>query len=84
MTNYPEVVLARELEICYVNVSLITDYDVGVEGDPGVEPVTHDRVLRVLQENNDKLRRLLLGAIEQLPSTRACSCATALAHARLE
>jgi 5'-methylthioadenosine phosphorylase len=84
MTNYPEVVLARELEMCYVNVSLITDYDVGVEGDPGVEPVTHDTVLRVLQENNDKLRRLLLAAIEQLPATRACSCASALAHARLE
>jgi 5'-methylthioadenosine phosphorylase len=84
MTNYPEVVLARELEICYVNISLITDYDVGVEGDAGVEPVTHDAVLRVFRENNDKLRRLLLTIIEQLPDTRTCSCATALRHARVE
>jgi 5'-methylthioadenosine phosphorylase len=84
MTNYPEVVLARELEICYVNISWITDYDVGVEGDAGVEPVTHDAVLRVFKENNDKLRRLLLTIIEQLPDTRTCWCAAALRHARVE
>ena len=44
MTGYPEVLLARELEICYANVSLITDYDVGV---PGAPPVTHEEVVRV-------------------------------------
>lgn len=84
MTNYPEVVLARELEMCYVNISLITDYDVGVEGDPGVKPVTHAGVLQVFRENNEKLRRLLLATIERLPRERRCSCATALAHARIE
>ena len=46
MTQYPEVTLARELEICYVNISLITDYDAGLEGE-GVEPVTADEVMRV-------------------------------------
>ncbi len=84
MTNYPEAVLARELELCYVNISLVTDYDVGVEGDPGVEPVSHEAVLRVFQENNTKLRGLLRAMIERLPAARACTCATALAHARLE
>jgi len=84
MTNYPEAVLARELELCYVNISLVTDYDVGIEGDPGVEPVTHEAVLRVFRENNEKLRDLLRAMIERLPATRACACATALAHARLE
>lgn len=84
MTNYPEGVLARELELCYVNISLITDYDVGVEGDKGVEPVTHEAVLKVFQANNEKLRQLVAKMIERLPRTRACSCATALAHARLE
>ncbi len=84
MTNYPEGILARELELCYVNISLITDYDVGVEGDAGVEPVTHEAVLKVFRENNEKLRRLLAKIIERLPTRRACSCATALAHARLE
>ena len=84
MTNYPEGHLARELELCYVNISLITDYDVGVEGDPAAPPVTHDAVIKVFQENNEKLRRLLFAMIERLPRARACSCQTALAHARLE
>jgi len=84
MTNYPECILARELEMCYVNISLITDYDVGVEGVPGAEPVTHAAVLRVFQENNEKLRRLLLAVIGRVPRTRACACASALAHARIE
>ncbi len=83
MTNYPECVLARELEMCYVNISLITDYDVGVEGDPGVAPVTHEAVVRVFQENNEKLRRLLGTMIARLPHTRDCSCARSLVHARL-
>jgi 5'-methylthioadenosine phosphorylase len=84
MTNYPEGVLARELEMCYVNISLITDYDVGIDGVPGVEPVTQEAVLRVMQQNNEKLSRLLAAMIERVPATRACSCASALAHARLE
>jgi 5'-methylthioadenosine phosphorylase len=57
---------------------------VGVEGDPAIQPVTHAAVLQVFQQNNEKVRRLLLAMIERLPRTRACSCATALAHARIE
>ncbi len=45
MTQYPEAWLARELELCYANVSLVTDYDVGLEGVPGVEPVTAEASL---------------------------------------
>ena len=45
MTGYPEGWLARELGLCYANVSLITDYDVGVPGDDG-GPVSHEAVLR--------------------------------------
>ncbi len=84
MTNYPEGHLARELALCYVNVSLITDYDVGLEGSPDVSPVSHEAVLTVLRENNEKLRRLLAAMIERLPRVRSCSCQTALAGARLE
>src|SRR5204862_11196 len=57
MTAYPEGWLARELELCYANVSLITDYDVGLEDDPDVEPVSHESVVNVFTENNEKLRR---------------------------
>ncbi|MDP9241816.1 MAG: S-methyl-5'-thioadenosine phosphorylase [Actinomycetota bacterium] len=81
MTGYPEALLARELEICYANVSLITDYDVGVEGAP---PVTHEEVGRVFGENNAKLRELLFALVPALPIARDCQCATALSGARFE
>lgn len=81
MTQYPEALLARELELCYANVSLITDYDVGVES---VAPVTHEEVVRVFTQNNDKLRDLLFAVIPELPSERTCVCATALTGARFE
>jgi 5'-methylthioadenosine phosphorylase len=82
MTQMPEAALARELELCYANVSLITDYDVGVEGT--IEAVTHDEVLRVFAENLGRLRELLLGTILALPDERDCPCPTALGAARLE
>jgi 5'-methylthioadenosine phosphorylase len=81
MTQYPEAVLAREMELCYANISLITDYDVGVEGVP---PVTHEEVVRVFAENNERLRDLLFAVIPALPDERDCPCATALTGARFE
>ncbi len=82
MTQYPEAYLCRELEMCYVNIALITDYDVGVAGESSA--VTHEEVLRVFTENNDKLRGLLFALVPQLPQERACPCATALQGARVE
>ena len=75
------LLLARELELCYANISLITDYDVGVEGVP---PVTHEEVVRVFTENNERLRDLLFAVIPALPVERDCPCATALHGARFE
>ena len=83
MTQYPESVLAREQELCYLNVSLITDYDVGVEGEE-VEPVSHELVIQVFNENISKLRDLLFKVIPTLPEERTCPCATALQGARFE
>jgi 5'-methylthioadenosine phosphorylase len=80
MTQFPEVALARETEICYANISLVTDYDVGVGDAP---PVTHEEVIRVFDENLAKLRDLLVAAIPELPAERTCACATALEGARL-
>src|SRR5713226_3207194 len=84
MTQYPEVILARELQLCYVNVSLITDYDVGLEGDPKVKPVSNDEVMRVFDANLKKLRSLLLRAIELTPSKRSCPCGSAMRNARIK
>ncbi len=75
MTQYPECYLARELEICYCNISLITDHDAGAEGSV---PVTNDEVLRVFNENNTKVRDLIQAMIPALPAARDCICATAL------
>jgi 5'-methylthioadenosine phosphorylase len=82
MTQYPEAYLARELEICYVNVSLITDYDVGVEGE--ISSVSHEAVIEVFNANNDKLRSLLFSVVPRIPTDRTCPCSTALQGARLE
>lgn len=83
MTQYPECTLARELEVCYVNLSLITDYDVGVEGDPIVAAVTAEEVLVKFRENTARLRELILRMVAAIPTTRDCICATALKHARV-
>jgi 5'-methylthioadenosine phosphorylase len=80
MTAYPEGCLARELELCYANISMVTDYDVGVEGE---EPVSHEGVVRVFNENNEKLRELLFAAIPKIGPQPQDVCATALAGARL-
>jgi 5'-methylthioadenosine phosphorylase len=81
MTQYPEVVLARELEMCYVNISLITDWDVGLEGDANVRPVTLEEVIRVFNQNNEKLKQLLYALIPMIPAERGCPCGSALAGA---
>lgn len=78
MTQYPEAYLARELEMCYVNLSLITDYDVGVEGRPDIEPVTMEEALRVFAQNIPRLRQALFDLIERTPAARSCTCGDAL------
>jgi 5'-methylthioadenosine phosphorylase len=82
MTNYPESYLARELEMCYVNISLITDYDVGLEGQTGVKPVSHAEVIEVFASNNERVKQGIFKIIEALPAERTCSCGSALTGAR--
>ncbi len=84
MTQYPEAVLAREMEICYVNLSLITDYDVGLEGEPSVIPVSHLEVVKIFSQNIAKLKSLILGMIPEVPPERSCPCAQTLKDAQLE
>ena len=83
MTQYPEAYLARELEMCYCNIALITDYDVGLEGQAGVEPVTHEGVIEVFNANNARVRDAILDMIATMPRTRGCACGQALRGARL-
>ena len=76
MTLYPECVLAREAELCYVSVSIVTDYDVWADS-----PVSTKEVIEKAKESNDKLKKLILEAILQIPKTRTCSCGSALKDA---
>ncbi|MBN1299224.1 MAG: S-methyl-5'-thioadenosine phosphorylase [Actinobacteria bacterium] len=83
MTQYPEVVLARELEICFVNISLITDYDAGLEGNSNIKPVSSNDVVKIFNQNNEKLRNLLFKAIPKVPKKRKCICSQALEGAAI-
>ncbi len=67
MTGHPEAVLATELAIPYAAVALITDYDVGLEGLAGVEPVTEEMVFAFFEGNIARVRALLFEAIPSLP-----------------
>ncbi|MHB8669828.1 MAG: S-methyl-5'-thioadenosine phosphorylase [Acidimicrobiales bacterium] len=74
MTQYPEAALARELGICFAGLALVTDHDAALDGG---EAVTMEVVFRVLDQNVRQARRLLFGAIPNVPGSaeRACSCA---------
>jgi 5'-methylthioadenosine phosphorylase len=79
MTQFPEVSLAREAELCFANVALVTDYDVGVDD---IAPVSHAEVLKVFGENVDNLRELLFTAIPNVPTERHCACGGALSDSQ--
>ena len=83
MTQYPEVILARELEMCYLNLSLVTDYDAGVEGAPEVAAVQAQDVMRVLAANIARVRDLLATLIPIIPITPSCNCQRSLEGARM-
>jgi 5'-methylthioadenosine phosphorylase len=75
MTQYPECWLARELELCYANVSLVTDYDVGMDGH---EPVSADAAFTVFRRNLEKLRALIFRAVPRIGPQPDDVCANAL------
>jgi len=74
MTLIPECVLAREMEICYVSIATVTDYDVWYEN-----PVSSKEILEVLTKNTNKIKELLAKFIQSIPESRnKCKCKTAL------
>lgn len=66
MTQYPECVLALEKKIDYVNISVVTDYDSGLEGRDDIAPVTMDEALKIFNANIDKLKVLISEMIKQM------------------
>jgi 5'-methylthioadenosine phosphorylase len=81
MTGHPEAILARELELCYAPIALVTDLDAGVEAG---EAVTQEEVFRVFGENTERLRGLVLDVAGALPLERTCPCAHALDGIKVE
>jgi len=77
MTLVPECQLAREMEMCYTSLGMITDYDVWAE-----EPVDTATVLKIMSENVDKIRTLIGAALPKIPAERKkCKCADVLKEA---
>lgn len=78
MTNVPEAKLAREAEICYATLALVTDYDVwhGKEED-----VTIEAVLETLKRNVSRAQDIIRRAVAIIPEARTCTCAAALKDA---
>lgn len=78
MTNLQEAKLAREAEICYVTVAMVTDYDCW---HPDHDAVTVNEIISNLMKNAENASRVVARAVAQMPETRACKCGSALAHA---
>lgn len=76
MTQSPEVPLARELGMCVCGLGYITDYDTGVEGMTGVEPVTQVEVMAAFEAGVPKLRKLLLDLAGSIGATTDCECSS--------
>ena len=74
MTQYPEVVLANELGICFANISLITDYDAGLEGQPGIKASNINEIMATFKSNNERVRELLFKMIASAPEEPCADC----------
>jgi 5'-methylthioadenosine phosphorylase len=78
MTNLQEAKLAREAEICYVTIALVTDYD---SWHPDHDSVTVEMIVANLLQNAQTAQRIIAEAVTHVPGERTCPCATALATA---
>ena len=78
MTLIPEATLARELEICYLSLATVTDWDVWQP-----HPVNVEEVIKTMGKNIEKIKRLLKTAIPEIKVQRNCSCKTALKNAKV-
>lgn len=78
MTNLQEAKLAREAEICYVTVAMVTDYDCW---HPEHDAVSVNDILHNLMRNAENAARVVAQAVADMPAERRCKCGSALAHA---
>lgn len=74
MTSIPEVVLAKEAELCYATVCMVTNYGAGISKIP----LTHEEVIEEMAKNVHLIRKLFFSAISRLSPERTCRCATSV------
>lgn len=72
MSTVPEVILARELGICYQTIAMATDYDCWKEGE---EPVTWEMIVAIMKKNADNVKKLLVETVSRICDTQCVSCA---------
>ena len=73
MTGVPEAVLAREAQLCYASIAMVTNWAAGISDTA----LTHQEVVDIMQANGEKLRAVIMFAIDILPAERGCGCAAA-------
>jgi len=78
MTNVTEARLAREAEICYSTIAMVTDYDCW---HPEHESVTASQIMATLNQNAENAQKVLRTAVREVPTGRSCKCGSALQHA---
>ncbi len=78
MTNLQEAKLAREAEICYATVAMVTDYDCW---HPDHDAVTVNQIISNLMQNAEHACKVVANAVAAMPEARSCGCGSALAHA---
>ena len=78
MTNVTEAKLAREAEICYATIAMITDFDCW---HPEHESVTASQIIATLVQNAENAQKVLREAVRAMPEGRSCKCGAALKHA---
>jgi 5'-methylthioadenosine phosphorylase len=80
MTNLQEAKLAREAEICYATIAMVTDYDCW---HPHHDSVTVDQIVAVLVKNAENACNVVRESVAAMPKERSCKCGLALKHAIL-
>ena len=78
MTNLQEAKLAREAEICYATMAMVTDYDCW---HPDHDAVTVNQIIEYLNRNSENAQKIIRNAVREMPKARHCKCGAALAHA---
>ncbi len=81
MTQYPESILAREKQLCYLGIGFVTDYDVGLEGRPDIKKVSTKEVNENFAKGISTIKELVAEIIKETPEKRTCACGSALENA---